>query len=157
MPVKIKLSEIVDSMDCQSDDLTAYLNRENGKIEMVPDESTVVSEEGEEQEEANGMFGIGVEDAFLVKEIIQGKKWISLPSKFDIHDHQIMEDFCLSQKDPVRRDRLLTAIQGRGAFARFKGIAGELGILEKWYEFKKAEYSEIAKQWCDRNGVEFEE
>jgi hypothetical protein len=156
MPVKIKLSEIVESMDCQSDEITAYLNRENGKIEVVPDEPTDAIEDGEEQEDANEFLATGGEEACIVREIIQGKNWIPLPSKFDIHDYQIMEDFCLSQKDPTQRDRLLNAIQGRGAFARFKGIVQQLGLLEKWYEFKKTEYSEIAKQWCEQNGVEYE-
>ena len=157
MPPKIKLSEIADSMDCQSDTLTAYLNRETGAIEIIPDELTGAAGDGEEPEEAADMFGVDDESQALAREIVESKKWIALPSKFETNDYRIIQDFCLSQKDPGHRDRLLTAIQGRGAFSRFRGAVQELGLLEKWYEFKKSEYSEIARQWCDQNKVEYEE
>jgi hypothetical protein len=67
----------------------------------------------------------------MLKEIIQGEKWLALPSKFDIHDYSIMESFCSSQQNPSLRDRLLSAIHGSGAFRRFREATEQEGVLEK--------------------------
>jgi hypothetical protein len=46
--------------------------------------------------------------------------------------------------------------QGKGAFRRFKDPAERTGVLDKWYEYKEKEIKEIARQWCNENGVECE-
>jgi hypothetical protein len=67
-----------------------------------------------------------------------------------------MERFCLNQKNQDLRDRLFSAIHGKGAFRRFKDTAERSGVLEQWYEFKNKEIKEIAREWCKENGVECE-
>jgi hypothetical protein len=157
MPIKIKLSEIAESMDCQSEEIRAYINRETGKVEMFNDELVGAIEDDEDPDEAIEMYGGVKEDISLVKEIAKAEKWLSLPSKLDIHDYSIMQDFCRSQQDEGLRTRLENSIRGSEAFRRFRATIEQAGLLEKWYAFKNSAYLEIARRWCEENGVEFEE
>jgi hypothetical protein len=156
MNKKPKLSEIVDSMDCQTGEMSPFLNRETGKIEMLSAELISAIEDDEDPEEAIDTYGGAGEDIPVIQEIIKGDKWLALPSKFDINDYSIMENFCLSRKDPSHQDQLLSSIKGREAFGRFRGTVEALGLLDKWHAFKKESYMEIAKDWCEENGVECE-
>jgi hypothetical protein len=143
-------------MDCQSEEISAYLNRETGKIETLNDELVSAIEDEEDPDEAIEMFGGVKEDVLLVKEIAKGEKWLALPSKLDIHDYSIMQDFCRSQQNDNLRTRLENSIRGSGAFRRFRATIEQAGLLEKWYAFKNSAYLEIARSWCEENGVEFE-
>ncbi|MFP5108963.1 hypothetical protein ACSU6B_19670 [Neobacillus sp. C211] len=47
-----------------------------------------------------------------------------------------MEDYCLTISDQVKRDALLKAIKGKGAFRRFKDKIIDFDIEEQWYSFR---------------------
>lgn len=49
------------------------------------------------------------------------------------------------------------AIQGRGAFRRFKDRIRTLGLEQAWYGYQEDEYKRHAIRWCEENGVEYEE
>ena len=68
----------------------------------------------------------------------------------------MMADFAESAESDDVREGLLRAIQGRGAFRYFKDRIHELGIADDWYAFRKGRYEEIAKEWCQDNGIEVE-
>jgi hypothetical protein len=57
--------------------------------------------------------------------------------------------------EPRARSELLRAIQGRGAFRRFKDLAGRLGLLEAWYEHQRKQLEVIAIDWCRENGISY--
>ena len=54
------------------------------------------------------------------KEVINSDDYLSLPSKFDMNEYQIIEEFCCSVKNDKIRESLLDKIRGRGAFSRLK-------------------------------------
>jgi hypothetical protein len=54
------------------------------------------------------------------KEVISSDDYLPLPSKFDIHEYHIMEEFCYSVVDEKIRRVLSDKIRGSGAFRRFK-------------------------------------
>ena len=62
-----------------------------------------------------------------------------LPTSFDIREYDMMEKFIDSLPEPAR-SRLGRAIQGKGAFRRFKDTAGRLGVAPQSYEFQASEY-----------------
>ena len=83
--------------------------------------------------------------------------YIGLPSKFDIDDYSIMERFCLSIDDSEISDTLYGLIKGSGAFRRFKDALYEYNLSDDWYKFRNNALKEIAIEWCQENGIEFEE
>lgn len=153
---KAKLADITDAIDLQTDDMSSYLNRETNETVNMPAEIMAAVDDGEDPKEIMETFGCDEHDIKAAQEINQGDHWLPLPSRYDIDEYRLMERFCQSRKDPELRNRLLSAIKGKGAFRRFKDTTERTGVLEQWYEYREKEIKEIARQWCDENGVECE-
>ena len=83
--------------------------------------------------------------------------FLALPSKFDVHECQIMEEFASSVEDEALRDELLSAIHGRGAFRYFKDVIHRRGVKEDWYNFRSEALREIAVEWLEENGLTYSE
>ena len=46
-----------------------------------------------------------------------------------------------------RREELLDAIHGRGAFRSFRSAIRRLDVEDEWFRFRKLAFEEIAKDW----------
>jgi hypothetical protein len=154
---KAKLSEIADAIDLQPDEFSAFLNRETGAIEQVSTDLLCAVEDNDDQQELIDTYDMNEQEIALAHEILSNNgPWLTLPFSSDIDEYRIMERFCQSQENPDLRDQLLSAIHGKGAFRRFKDTADSAGVLDKWYEYRYKEIKEIARKWCQENGVECE-
>ena len=129
--MKVSLSEIVAEMDLQPDEASAYLDRESGSVVLITDEEFRAAENDDEK-----LVDLYALDASLVntaRSILADdppRRFVALPSKFDLHEYRIMEMFCLSvEDDRISRD-LLQAIRGKGAFGRFKDRINAHGIAQ---------------------------
>ena len=74
-----------------------------------------------------------------------------------MNENEIMERFCFSLEDAQMSDFLQRTIQGSGAFRRFKDAVYQNGIENEWFAYRNEEYKEIAIDWCQENGIEFNE
>ena len=90
-------------------------------------------------------------------ERFEDKKYIRLPSQFDLNEYEIMQDFAYTVMIPEKQGMLLFALGGKGAFRRFKDAVNGLNLREDWWAFRLAAFKEIAKNWCERNGIEYTE
>jgi hypothetical protein len=64
-----------------------------------------------------------------------------------------MEDFVASVTDAGRADRLAIAIEGRGAFRRFKDVISRWpDEQERWYRFSDERCRGRARQWLTGAG-----
>ena len=64
-----------------------------------------------------------------------------------------MELFIASVDDPGRADRLAIAIEGRGAFRRFKDVLARWpGELERWYALSEERQRGRARSWLTEAG-----
>ena len=136
--MKVKLSDIIDAIEMTDQYSEYFLDKETGKMEWVSDMAMTQ----EEQEE--------------VYNRLDEHGFYRLPTSFDIHDYDIMEEFVYTLSGSAR-DKLASAIQGKGAFRRFKDTVIRLGIDQEWYDFQSAEYKRKAARWCEDNGIEYEE
>lgn len=68
----------------------------------------------------------------------------------------MMEEFIETIADVQTYNQLSIAINGRGAFRRFKDTCFNYGIIDDWYIFRDSKYKEIATYWCNKNNIEFE-
>jgi len=150
----IKLSDIVDAMQMQSETMSNYLNKKTGEIVPISEEEMDAAENDEPIEDSPEWQEEGIKTA---KEILETDDYIPLPSPFDIHEYEIMERFCLSIKDQKISDDLYSAIKGSGAFRRFKDKVQRHGIEQDWYKYQDASYRKIAKEWCEENRIKFME
>ena len=136
--MKVKLSDIIDAIEMTDQYSEYFLDKETGKVEWVSDMAMTQ----EEQEE--------------VYDRLDEHGFYRLPTSFDIRDYDIMEDF-IDTVSGSNHDRLASAIQGKGAFRRFKDAVIRLGIDKQWYDFQADAYKRKAARWCEDNDIEYEE
>jgi uncharacterized protein UPF0158 len=66
-----------------------------------------------------------------------------------------MAEFAASVSDPRLRDRLETALHGRGPFRRFKDVlGGEPTERGRWFRFREERVREAIREWLDDNDIE---
>ncbi len=152
MVMEVSLREVVDHLHMLSDESSAYLNTKNGEMVLLSDEEMSAAEE---HEELGDYLEWQRERIQKAREVQDSDDYLELPTKFDIHEYRIVEEFCLTRKPPQLRDHLLRRIRGGGAFGRFKRAVYSLEIEKEWYRFRDAEYERIAVDWLEVSGISY--
>ena len=80
-----------------------------------------------------------------------------LPRQYDMNEYRMMEEFIYDLPAGRAQDALDAAIRGKGAFCRFKDRLYDFDLQEKWYKYRDDCYEQIARDWCERFGIEIEE
>jgi hypothetical protein len=127
--------------------ICGYIDRETGEVligsyddllEIIP------REEDENYEEAEADFNF---------------RYLPIPQEGSRDSYQEMVDFIETVVDERLRDLLGVAIQGRGAFGRFKYVLGRLEYeseRKRWFAFsEKCEYDRVVK-WLAAEGLSVE-
>jgi len=153
MGTRVKLSEIIGEMELQHEESSLYLNKKTGEVVMVTDEEIRATEEEDSLEELPEWQREAIKVARDVLE--NSENYVELPSKYEIHEYRIMENFCNSIEDRQISETLWNAIKGRGAFRRFKDSIIRLGVEDRWYKFKEETFKKIAMEWCEDNNIDY--
>ena len=66
-----------------------------------------------------------------------------------------MEGFCYSQENEKLKNELCYAIEGRGAFRRFRDLIARYDMEDEWNAYRYKALCEIACEWCEFNGIEY--
>ena len=91
-------------------------------------------------------------DIKLAKDYLDNpEKYLDIPSKYNINEYEMMKVYALSLENESQQDKLLDALNGKGAFKRFKDTVYLLDIEKQWYQFKDTEYEKVALDWCEEN------
>lgn len=134
--MKVKLCEVIDALDFTNDEIEYYYNPDNGEIFM----SNIGDFENLKEDELDELF----------------EKSIMLPTRYDINEYEMMEDFVETIKDTRLQNQLYISLNGSGAFRRFKDTCINFDIIDEWYKFRDKRYKELAINWCKDNNIEFE-
>ena len=149
-----KLSELIDALEFESEEMVTRFDRQTGRIVSVDRHILSAFEEGEEDE-----FGDlpdwqkeGLEIARAVAGD-DGERFIAAPDKFDFHEYRQMERFIGTVENAEAAEELWRAIKGKGAFRFFKDTARRLGLLDQWYRYRDAAVKEHVMGWAEANQV----
>ena len=134
--MKVKLSEVIDALEFTNDEIEYYYNLDNGEIFM----SNIGEFENLNEDELDELF----------------EKSIMLPTRYDINEYEMMEDFTETIEDTRLQNQLYISLNGSGAFRRFKDTCINYDIIDDWYKFRDEKYKEVAINWCKDNNIEFE-
>ena len=137
--MKIKLNQVIDAIETANDAFTYFYDTQTGETVYLQDE-IINGEHDEELEELIENFG---------------ERFLRFPTKYDIHEYSIMEDFVYSLPAGAARQELINAICGRGAFRRFKNGIRYHRLEQQWYVYRDRAYREIAIRWCRDEGIEY--
>lgn len=153
MGAKASLKAIIDDMSMNFDEATSYLERETGKVFFIADEVFSYVEDGGEGYNSSDWQE---EDFELAKRILENDEaFAALPDNFEINEYRIMENFINSLDNDRVAEDLADAIQGAGAFRRFKNGIRYHGVQEDWYKFKDQARKKIAMDWCEFENIEY--
>src|SRR4051812_1832366 len=153
MSIQIKLRYIIEEMEIQLEESRSLLNITTGEIVLVTSEDLRAVEDEKpfehlpEWEQENRMIAIDVVENF--------ENYIELPTKYEVNEYEIVENFCLTVIDQRKRESLLRAIKGKGTFGRFKDKIIDFEIENQWYSYRDECFKQIAIEWCQENKINF--
>jgi hypothetical protein len=148
----VSLRDVAFEMDVLNEEWTAYVNRRTGELITVTDEEArAVEAGGESAEEPEWQRELLPK----LREVLESDEFLALPDKHEIHEYGIMERFCTGVEKVALRDELLRAIQGRGAFGRFKDLIRAHGLADAWQRYRERALEDIAADWLDANGIAY--
>ncbi len=153
MAKQVTLAELIDALDMQNDQISAYLDRDTGTVGMIGEDIVSLSRQNESDQWADWEREL-IE---VLRRIEEGsQRYVQLPTQRDVHEWDIMRRFCETVEDARSRDYLERALDGRGAYRRFKDALDRDGLLQRWFDFKRNALRELAVEWCEDNDVVFD-
>lgn len=90
-------------------------------------------------------------------ERFEDDAWIAAPRQRDLGEYDLMADFADTVTYPHANDLLSVALEGKGAFRRFKDTLRRIGLTDEWYTFKREAYIDLARAWCEENGIPYKD
>jgi len=151
MPAPVLLKNIVDGLEMQFEESSSFLDLDTGQVETVSHDLLNEAEEtgGEKPDLPDWQKG----EWEVARRIISTDRFVKLPTKFDIHEWSIMEEFSYSvDSRPIQTD-LLNALHGKGAFRHFKDTVRRHRIEQDWFKFRDEALREIAIAWCEEHRI----
>ena len=135
----IKLEQVIEAIEMSDDFFTSFWDTKTGE--------TVYS--------ADPLLN-GETDEVLAAEIENDpKRFLRFPTKYEIHEYRIMENF-IEQLSPGKvQSDLSYSIRGKGAFRRFKESIRYHGLEQQWYDYLEKAYRDIAVRWCTEEGLAY--
>lgn len=153
MKSKVKISDLVGEMNIQMDEVPVFFDKSEGEFLHINNRFFRKLEDGKTKEDFSQDWE--KETFEQAKDVRNSDKYVRIPTNHDIHEWEIMKDFCYTIEDENVMNDLLNAIHGRGAFRMFKDKISHYGIREDWFDFRDKEFAEIAKRWCEKHDLEY--
>lgn len=153
MSIQVKLKDIIEEMEIQFEESRSLLNTKTGEFVLITSEDLRAAEDEKpfdhlsEWEQENRMIALDVVENF--------ENYLELPTKYEVNEYEIMENFCLTESDQRKKESLLRAIKGKGAFRRFKDKIIDFEIEDQWYSYRDECFKQIAIEWCKENKINF--
>ena len=132
---KLDLNKAAEEFEMISDEHQLFYNRETDEFDFYID--PIYS---------------GIEDD---TEKFEEDCWIAAPSQRELNEYDIMVEFAETVTDLRANELLCLALEGRGAFRRFKDTLHRVDLTNEWYAFKHKAYVGIAREWCVENDIEY--
>ena len=155
--LKVDLGLIGEHMQNQNrHDMDFYLDKETGEVITIETDILRKLEDGEEMEDLPDWQ---VEQVKIAEEIISpgSDRYIRIPEKPSYEGYNLMEEFAEGVEDDLLRDKLAIALDGKGAFRRFKNVLYNYPeYRKKWFEFEQEKINEEVIEWLNSIGIESE-
>lgn len=168
--LKVDLGELALAFESGPGETYYYFDSETGKIILVTDDSRFQLEEiwdrlGDDpllETALAALQDLDVADweqellsEAISVELDSESRYIPVPTLDSHEGYQDMEAFIATVADDHLAELLAVAIQGRGAFRRFKDVL--LGYPEerdRWFRFNDERMRQRVLKWLDSEGIE---
>ena len=137
------------------DEYSAYFDKRDGKVYSFKDRFLGLAEDGEDPGELAGWEREEAQRAVDFLEHFDDDMLVPLPGKYELREYDLMEEFGEIQANINTANQLLKAIQGKGAFRRFRDTLARLGLTQEWYVYRARAMENFVRNWCEQNGVDY--
>lgn len=155
--LRVDLDEIAFIMEMSDNFLGSIrvFDTETGEIVDIPSEVMSAVESGDEKE--IGSLPEWEKDLIEAAEKVlsdDSMRYVEIPRKPSYEAYNLMVEFADSIKDRHLREKLYIALDGKGAFRRFKNVL--LGCPEeekRWFAFKDRRLRQEVIEWLNSLGI----
>ena len=155
--LKIDLEIIANAMeDTNRTEMDYYLDKETGEVLYVSEEVFRYAEEDEDNIRED-LPDWQKEDVKLAQDILFKKpdRYICIPERPSYEGYNLMVEFTEKVEDESLREKLNIALDGKGAFRRFKNVIGDYPDYEKeWFKFRDERLNKKVVKWLNSIGIE---
>jgi hypothetical protein len=154
MAAAVHLKDIVGALEMVSDEYPAFLNLDSGEVHSIERRLLGEAEDSDDEDEYEDYEKDPEWE--LAKQIVSSDRFVKLPTKFDIHEWEIMNQFATAFPKARISEELLDAIHGAGAFRTFENAIRRHHIEPAWYDFRAQALKQIAIDWCEEHDIGWE-
>jgi len=157
--LKVDLEMIANAMeDVARMDMDYYLNKEKGEVIITSEETFRYAEEEEDEDKIReNLPDWQKEDIKLAKDILFNNpdRYICIPERPSYEGYNLMVEFTEKVEDELLREKLNIALDGKGAFRRFKNVIADYpDYREKWFKFRDERLNKKVIEWLNSIGIE---
>ncbi len=170
-PVAVDVDEVVTAMVTSDPELSYYLHRETGAVALVNAETRADLEEiytalGGDADLPEASVAAAIRQralpdwrhkALLEADQVErglGTRYVVVPREQPQEAYRAMEEFIGTVDDARLRERLAEAIEGRGAFGRFRRVlSAHEEERARWGAFTDARLREQVVAWLAEEGI----
>ncbi len=134
--IKVNWAYVETAFERNSPDLHSYIDRERGEVLVVVD-------------------GLAEDEEVRRRIVATPEAYVKIDPASSREQYRWMERFVASVEDAQLRERLLVAIDGKGAFRRFKDVLLSFPQdRERWFNYRAALLHHHITQWFEAKGLE---
>ncbi|MFH1747962.1 MAG: UPF0158 family protein [Planctomycetota bacterium] len=148
----VDIGEITELMDMHDTESEAYLDTHTGDTVLLPPEMVDL-----EDDDDLGDLPDWEKELIPIARAINAdsERYVPLPESDPREDYQLMVKFAESLNDPGLRNQMSIALDGPGAFRRFRRVLESYPReQERWYTFKDEALAERVQEWLHEIGIE---
>ncbi|MFW5875649.1 MAG: UPF0158 family protein [Myxococcota bacterium] len=132
--VPISWEALQDAFENNAPEVHSYLHFDTGEVIRIVD---------------------GIADPDMHERVMNDPSYMQVDPVSSREQYRWMERFIATVEDPDLRHRLLTAIDGKGAFRRFKDVLmSEPVERERWFAFRSERLRACMEAWLQAHGIE---
>lgn len=152
--LRVDLGEIAMAMEMQMSEDASYLDTETGQVVVIPYE--LRREDIFEEEYVEGLPAWERDLVPLAREMFAGSdRYAAIPTAPPYEEYDLMVEFAKSIADPRLRDLLSVALDGKGAFRRFKRVLEDHSReRERWFRMRDEFSAERVREWLIERDIE---
>jgi len=92
----------------------------------------------------------------IPEDVYKNDECIEIPGKneLDLGKNLVFE--FVEENLPEMYERVRQIFRKRGAYARYKDLLDEKGLLQRWYDFENDRQTQALQEWCADNEIELD-
>lgn len=152
--LRVDEGEIAMVMEMQMSEDASYLHTETGQVVVIPYE--LRREDIFEEEYVEGLPAWEWDPVPLAREMFDGSDpYAAIPTAPPHEEYDLMVEFAKSITDPRLRDLLSVALDGKGAFGRFKRVLEDHpSERDRWFRMRDEFSAERVRVWLRELDIE---